>query len=163
MSKHSPYVPFRQLLRHPVHFLAFGFGSGCLPKMPGTWGSLASIPFWYVAHLSISRPALWVLWSVLCVFSIWVCHVTARDLGVHDHSGIVFDEFIGQWLVLLCMPPHLYAIFAAFVLFRVFDAWKPWPISWCDRNVSGGFGIVLDDVLAALLSVGVFKWGVLFF
>lgn len=136
-------------LRHPVHLLAFGFGSGCAPKAPGTFGTLMALPFYLL--LSTLPVAAYVGVLVLAfVAGIWICERTSRALGVHDHGGIVWDEFVGLWLTLCAVPLSWQAVLAGFVLFRVFDIWKPWPIGWLDRKVSGGFGIMLDDVVAGL-------------
>ena len=144
--------------RHPLHWLAFGFGSGLSPYAPGSVGSLLALPFFLLwRHLSVA--AFFIAMAVLFVLATWICARTSRDLGVHDHGGIVIDEFLGQWLTL--SPLILYPVTGSallgllllgFCLFRVFDIFKPWPIRWVDRHVHGGFGIMLDDVLAALLA-----------
>lgn len=132
-----------------MHLLAFGFGSGCAPKAPGTFGTLMALPFYLL--LSTLPVAAYVGVLVLAfVAGIWICERTSRALGVHDHGGIVWDEFVGLWLTLCAVPLSWQAVLAGFVLFRVFDIWKPWPIGWLDRKVSGGFGIMLDDVVAGL-------------
>lgn len=87
------------------------------------------------------------------VFGVWICGRTAEDIGVHDHGGIVWDEFVGLWLALLLVPPGWIWLVAGFVLFRFFDILKPWPIAWCDRHVEGGMGIMIDDVLAGLMAL----------
>lgn len=139
----------RGFLRNPVHLLAFGFGSGCAPKAPGTFGTLMALPFYLL--LSTLPVAAYVVVLVLAfVAGIWICERTSRALGVHDHGGIVWDEFVGLWLTLCAVPLSWQAVLVGFVLFRVFDIWKPWPIGWLDRKVSGGFGIMLDDVVAGL-------------
>lgn len=135
--------------RNPVHFLAFGLGSGASPWAPGTVGTLAAVPLYF---LLASLP-LW-LYSLLVAAAFWVgcwlCERTSEDLGVHDHSGIVWDEFVGYWLTMLALPVSLGWALAGFILFRFFDIIKPWPIRWADRRVAGGFGIMIDDVLAAV-------------
>lgn len=139
-------------LATPTGFLAFGLGSGLSPKAPGTAGSLAALPF---AVPLVALP-LWA--GALVVFlafwiGVYLCGATSKRLGVHDHGGIVWDEFVGMWLVLLFVPFELIWWLAAFVLFRVFDVLKPWPILWLDRRVGGGFGIMIDDVLAAVYAL----------
>ena len=128
-------------------WLAFGFGSGLSPFAPGTAGSLVALPLaWPLTWLP-----LWPALGAVClsfVFGVWLCDRVGRRLGVHDHSGIVFDEFVGLWLVLVVVPLHWGWWLAAFALFRLFDAAKPWPISWFDRRIHGGLGVMLDDLLA---------------
>ena len=151
MTEQQPHAP-ASVWRNPVHFLAFGLGSGAIPKAPGTWGTLAAVPFvllWqqlplagYIAVLVIST-----------LLGIWLCGRTARGLGVHDHGGIVWDEFVGLWLTMLLAPPGWLWLLAGFVLFRLFDIWKPWPISWVDKQVEGGLGIMLDDLIAGLMAL----------
>lgn len=140
-------------LSDPVHLLATGFASGLAPIAPGTAGSLAAIPFWllFVHYL----PWIWCL-SILAVSAlvgIYICHRTAKDMGEHDHGSIVWDEFVGMWITLLVVPVLNWQwVLLAFILFRFFDMLKPWPISWFDRNVHGGFGIMIDDVIAGAIS-----------
>ncbi len=137
--------------RNPVHFLAFGFGSGAMPFAPGTFGTLAALPI-YLLMLPLSLWAyLAVVW-VMTLLGVWLCHVTSRDLGVHDHGGIVWDEIVGYLITMIAAPPGWQWIVAGFVLFRFFDIIKPWPIGWADRRVHGGLGIMLDDVLAGVLA-----------
>ena len=151
-----PSPSFQQLIRNPVHFLAFGFGSGLSPKAPGTAGTLVAVLLW---PLLAGLPLMFYL-AIVVVVSIggfYLCGKTASDLGVHDHPGIVWDEIAGYWLAMTAIPCTWYWILAGFLLFRLFDIWKPWPIGWLDRKVSGGVGIMVDDLLA-----GVFTWLLLF-
>ncbi len=129
-------------------FLAFGFGSGLAPFAPGTAGSLVAVPL-ALPLVFLPLPAALALVVGAFAFGIWLCGRVGRRLGVHDHSGIVFDEFVGLWLVLIFVPLHWAWWLAAFVLFRIFDAAKPWPIGWFDRRIHGGLGVMLDDLLAA--------------
>ncbi|SFX19842.1 phosphatidylglycerophosphatase A family protein [Marinospirillum alkaliphilum] len=135
--------------RNPVHFLAFGLGSGASPWAPGTMGTVAAVPLYF---LLVQLPLSLYLLVLLITFVVgcWLCEKTSADLGVHDHSGIVWDEFVGYWLTMLALPVSLGWALAGFVLFRFFDIIKPWPIRWVDQRVGGGFGIMLDDVLAAV-------------
>ena len=136
-----------QLRRNPVHFLAFGCGAGLGPRAPGTWGTLAAVPL----YLLLQDLALfWYLLAVAALFAlgIWLCGATARDLGVHDHPGIVWDEVVGYLVTMTAAPAGWGWILLGFAAFRLFDVWKPWPIRACDRRVGGGLGIMLDDVLA---------------
>ena len=138
------------LLRQPVHLLALGFGSGLAPRAPGTAGSLlALLPAWALLAWLLS----WRIGVVAAAVAlgIWVCGASARRLGVHDHGGIVFDEIAGILATALAVPPAGPVwLVLAFVLFRLFDIWKPWPIRQLDHSVGGGFGIMLDDLMAAV-------------
>jgi len=136
------------VLRDPVHWLAFGFGLGLMPFAPGTWGSLLAIPLWWFLP-TIGTLSLVIGMGIFALAATWVCGISARRLGVHDHGGIVLDEVFGMLLVLLVTPREPAWILASFLLFRLFDIWKPWPIRDLDHSVRGGTGIMLDDVLAA--------------
>ena len=135
--------------RHPLHFIAFGCGSGTSPIIPGTMGSLAAIPIYL---LLIQCSLLWYTLIVIAAFALGclLCERVSRDLRIHDHSGIVFDEWVGMWITLWMVPATWDWIAAAFILFRIFDVIKPWPIRWVDQQVTNGVGIMLDDVLAAV-------------
>lgn len=137
---------------NPVHLLALGLGSGASPWAPGTIGTLAALPFaWLLGQLPL-LPYLAI--TALCfVLGIHLCDRTARDLGVHDHPSIVWDEFVGLFVTLIAVPPSWLNLLLGFVLFRIFDIFKPWPIGWLDRQVSGGLGIMLDDLVA-----GIYAW-----
>jgi len=137
-----------RVLRDPVHWLAFGLGAGLLPAAPGTWGSLLAIPLWWYMP-ALGLPELIVGLAAFVLAATWICGASARRLGIHDHGGIVLDEVFGMFLVLLVTPRIPAWILAAFLLFRLFDIWKPWPIRDLDHSVHGGVGIMLDDVLAA--------------
>jgi len=139
------------VFRNWRHCLAFGFGSGLAKFAPGTFGTLVAVPL-YLA-ISALPPWLYAL-TVVAAFAlgVWICDTVSRDLGVHDHGGIVFDEFVGFWITMFLVPPSALAVLAGFVLFRLFDIWKPGPIRWCDRNVQGGFGIMVDDVAAGVVA-----------
>lgn len=147
-------------MRNPVHLLAFGFGSGLAPRAPGTVGTLAAVPLWYAL---IQLPFWGYALATLCVIAVgpWLCGRASRDLGVHDHGGIVWDEFAGFLLTMLFVPPSLLALVLGFMLFRLFDILKPWPIGWLDRRVQGGTGIMLDDLLAGVYA-GALLTGLLF-
>jgi phosphatidylglycerophosphatase A len=137
--------------RNPVHFLAFGLGSGAAPRAPGTFGTLAATGLYLL--LPDMTPFAYLLFlAVGFVLGVWLCGKTAQDIGVHDHGGIVWDEFIGFWLTMFLAPPGLLWLLCGFVLFRLFDIVKPWPIRWFDRHVHGGFGIMIDDVLAGVMA-----------
>lgn len=141
-------------LRNPVHLLAFGLGSGCAPKAPGTFGTLAAIPFWWLLLQDVPLiPYICVLIAGFA-FGVYLCEQTSKDLGVHDHGGIVWDEWIGLWITYLALPAGIEWLVIGFALFRFFDIIKPWPIKWLDEKVQGGFGIMIDDVLAGLFALG---------
>src|SRR5688572_13281653 len=122
----------KPVLRNPVHLLAFGFGSGLAPKAPGTVGTLAAIPL-YLLLSQLPIPAYALALIAAFGLGIWLCEKTAHDLGVHDHGGIVWDEFVGFWITLFVAPPQWWWIVVGFLLFRFFDVVKPFPISWFDR------------------------------
>lgn len=145
----------RLSMLNPWHLLATGFGSGLSPIVPGTMGSLAAIPFWYLmTFLPLQLYYLVVLLGI-CI-GVYLCHRTAKDMGVHDHGSIVWDEFIGMWITLMAIPAENWQwVLIGFLIFRLFDMWKPWPIRWFDRNVHGGMGIMVDDIVAGIISAGV--------
>jgi len=140
------------LLANPIHGLAFGFGSGLSPKAPGTMGTLAAIPLYL---LMSSLPLGWYVAVLIATFGIgvYLCDKTSKDLGVHDHPGIVWDEFVGYWITMLAAPAGWLWIVVGFLWFRLFDVLKPWPINWLDAKVEGGFGIMIDDVLAGFMAL----------
>ncbi len=145
-AHHSP-TPFS----NPVQFLAFGFGSGLSPWAPGTVGTLAAVPlFWLLSGWGLAGYSAAVL--VAAVAGIWLCGTASRELGVHDHRGIVWDEFVGYWITMWAVPADWLWVLIGFGVFRVFDVAKPWPIGWVDRRVEGGLGIMADDILAGLMS-----------
>ena len=141
-----------QVFKNWRHLLAFGFGSGLACKAPGTFGTLAAMPrccvLWWFLPLWMFVVAL----VVMAVAGVLICDSVARDLGVHDHGGIVWDEWVGYGIALIALPVQWYWPLLAFGFFRLFDIWKPWPISVCDKKIHGGFGIMLDDMVAGLLS-----------
>jgi phosphatidylglycerophosphatase A len=145
-----------QLLRHPLDFLALGFGSGLVPRAPGTAGTVAAIPLYLVLQ-SLTWQVYLPLVAVLFLVGIPICAHAARRLGVHDHPGIVWDEIVGYLVTMAFAPPGWMWIFAGFVLFRFFDVLKPWPIRWFDRRVGGGFGIMMDDLLAGIAAAAVLQ------
>ncbi len=143
--------PIRSVWQNPVHFLAFGFGSGTLPWMPGTFGAVAAIPLYlFIANLPLIYYG--VITLILIIIGIGLCEITERALGVHDYAGIVWDEIVGYLVTMFAVPLEWTWIIAGFVLFRIFDIWKPWPISWLNRHVKGGLGIIVDDVLAGVFA-----------
>ncbi len=145
----------------PAYFIAFGFGSGLMPVAPGTWGTLAAMP----VYLLIAHTA-WPIYLTLTVLAfflgVFICDKVSSELGVHDFSGIVWDEVVGYLLTMCSAPVGLGWMLLGFCLFRLFDIWKPEPIRMVDQRVKGGLGIMLDDVLAAVpafLIMQLFIWG----
>lgn len=151
-----PVKPSATCWNNPVHFFAFGCGSGLAPKAPGTFGTLAAVPF----YLLLQGLDLWVYLGVVVVASVigfWLCGKTAEDLGVHDHPAIVWDEFCGFWLTMVAAPTGWLWILLGFLLFRLFDIVKPWPIGWLDKKVHGGVGIMVDDLVAGLFALAIMQ------
>ncbi|MCY4178501.1 MAG: phosphatidylglycerophosphatase A [Endozoicomonadaceae bacterium] len=142
----------RLKLTNPVHFAACGFGSGLIPVAPGTWGTVVGMLLWW--GLSILP---WLVYCIVLLVTIftgaWLCGKTAKDLQVHDHPAIVWDEFCGYWLTMLFVPRSFFWALYGFILFRIFDIWKPFPIRYIDKHMAGGWGIMTDDLIAGLFSV----------
>lgn len=143
----------RVSMKNPVHFLALGFGSGLIPFMPGTFGSLAALP---LLLLSANAP----VWSfigftvIASLVGIYLCGKTADDMQVHDHGSIVWDEIAGMFVTFLFVPITAPTLLIGFVLFRIFDILKPWPIGVIDKRLHGGTGIMLDDLIAGAMACG---------
>ena len=151
--KHLSPEQRRALLATPAGWLACGFGSGLAPVAQGTFGSVAALlPWWFVLrHLSLPWNALIIV--IGFAIGVWACDVAGRAVGVDDHRSLVWDEFIGQWIALLpALLAPWWAMVIGFVLFRLFDVWKPWPIRWLDRHLKGGMGVMVDDVAAGALA-----------
>lgn len=143
---------FAFLLQHPAHFLGLGFGTGLVKKAPGTIGTLVGLPlFWLIAHWSFSQQL--ILIALLFIIGIYICDKTGRSLGVPDHGGIVWDEIVAMMLVLTFTPVSVFWWVVALILFRIFDIWKPFPIRQCDAKLKHGFGVMFDDVLAAIYAI----------
>lgn len=138
-------------MKNPVHFCALGFGSGLIPLMPGTFGSLAAIPL--ILLFAPAGNVIFITATILsCIAGVYFCGKTATDMGVHDHGSIVWDEVAGMLLTFLFVPLSISTLIAGFVLFRIFDILKPWPIGPVDKTVHGGLGIMLDDILAGIMA-----------
>ena len=129
------------------------FGAGLLPVMPGTWGSLAALPCAWAIRSVWGFAGLAIACAIAIAVGCWAARAIAKASGVQDPGAIVIDEVAAQWLVLLAAPPAPASYAAAFLLFRIFDIWKPWPVGLADRRVHGGLGIMLDDLLAAVYAV----------
>lgn len=143
----------RSLMKHPLGWIAAGFGSGFSPIAPGTVGSLAAlIPWW----LWMRDLPLWIYATVLIVafaIGVWASHWTIRRTKIEDPSLVVWDEYVGMWIALCMAPAGWQWMLLAFVLFRLFDILKPWPVSWADDKLDGGFGAMLDDALAGVYAL----------
>ena len=138
--------------KNPLHFIAFGFGSGAAPIMPGTFGTLMAIPF-YLLLRELPIGIYLLLTLVVAIFAIWLSDKFSKEIKVHDHPGMNIDEFVGYFVTMIAAPHTWIAVWLGFVLFRIFDIWKPFPISWLDNNVHGGFGMIIDDVAAGLVAL----------
>ena len=140
----------KQVFTNPVHFLAYGFGAGLSPKAPGTMGTLVTIPIYVLLMMYASGAVYLAVLAVALVAGIFICGYTAKQIGVDDPKSVVWDEVVGYLITMLGLPLGWVWVIGGFLLFRLFDIWKPWPIRWADRNIKGGFGIMFDDVLAAI-------------
>ena len=146
------------MLRHPAHLIALGFGSGLMPKAPGTMGTLLGFPvFWLMQYASPNTASLVALLVASFILGVWASAVAGRNLGVPDHGAIVWDEVAAFGLVLLFTPASWLWYGLAFAAFRFFDILKPWPIRQCDVRFKNGFGVMFDDLLAALYTIAVIK------
>lgn len=150
-ERNKDFKKYVQLI-NPIHLLAVGLGSGMSPIMPGTMGSAMAIPLWLLFN-GLQPYLYWVLIVVAFIFGCFLCQKTSDDTHTHDSGHIVWDEFVGMWITLFFIPQiSVLWIAIAFFAFRVFDMAKPWPIRWFDKRVPGGFGIMVDDVIAAIFS-----------
>jgi phosphatidylglycerophosphatase A len=146
----------RFLFRHPAHLLALGFGSGLAPKAPGTFGTLVGLPL-FAALMLLPEASHLVVIALLFLAGIPICQKAGDALGMSDHGSIVWDEIVAMLLVLEYTPLTWPWWAAAFVLFRLFDIWKPFPVRQCDARLKGGFGVMFDDLLAALYAIATLK------
>lgn len=147
--------------QNPIYFIAFGFGSGLMSFAPGTWGTLVAIPLYL-----LMVGSHWGIYLAITLFAfiigVWVSDQVTVDLGVQDYKGIVWDEVVGYLLTMFLAPQGFIWIVIGFILFRLFDIWKPQPIRYVDQKIDGGLGIMLDDVLAAVpawLIIQLLAWG----
>jgi phosphatidylglycerophosphatase A len=146
----------RFLVAHPAHFLALGFGAGLAPKAPGTFGTLLAWALYFPLALVLPPLAIAFLAIPLFFVGIWACGVTGRALGVEDHGAIVWDEVVAFLPLAALASSSLLLQALAFGLFRLFDIWKPFPIRRFEREVKGGLGVMLDDLIAACYAYLVF-------
>ena len=154
LDKHTSTPITLAQCRDPVILFAAGFGSGCSPKAPGTMGTIVALPLVWLAQ----PMGIWVYLAITLVVTlagICLAGQAAERLGVHDHPGIVIDEIAGMLITMIAVPSGWPWLLAGFVLFRLFDILKPWPISVLDRRVSGGFGIMVDDIIAGVMALAV--------
>jgi phosphatidylglycerophosphatase A len=147
---------WRFVLRHPAHFIAFGFGAGLAPVAPGTWGTLLALPLFWVIEPELEATEFLLLLAALFGIGIWACETTGRAIGVRDHGGMVWDEIVAFLLVLFFVPSHPAWQALAFLVFRLFDILKPPPIRYYERTFKNGFGVMLDDLVAAFYTLIVF-------
>lgn len=152
MDKNDRSYLSKVSIKNPIHFISLGFGSGLMPKAPGTYGSLAALP---ICMLLVYQP--WQVQIAVAVFTFFLgwytSSVTEKAMGMHDNSAIVVDEFDGMFISIICFPAVWYYAILAFVLFRIFDILKPFPICMLDKRIGGGLGVMLDDVLAGLFAL----------
>jgi phosphatidylglycerophosphatase A len=140
-------------LKKPSHLFATWFGVGLIRPAPGTWGSLAALLLWYFAEFLHS--SIYIILPIFILFSWLICSQSSQDSDAKDHSSIVIDEVAGMLVALSFVAHELIIYLWAFLLFRLFDIWKPWPVSWVDKNVEGGLGILLDELIAGLFAGGI--------
>lgn len=136
-----------------IPLLVTWFGAGRAPKTPGTFGSLAALPFAYAVQLLGGNAALMAFSLAVFAAGVWACGRYVRETNRSDPSEAVIDEVAGMSLLLAALEPSWQGYAVAFVLFRLFDILKPWPVSWADQKVKGGLGIMLDDMLAAAMGI----------
>ena len=148
-------IDARFLTQHPAHFFALGFGAGLVPVAPGTAGTLVAYPIFFLLFGALGLWALLAVVATLFALGVWACAVTGRHLGVVDHGAIVWDEVVAMLLVLVFTPFGWAWYGIAFALFRVMDIWKPFPIRLADRKIKNGFGVMFDDLLAAIYSIAI--------
>lgn len=150
-SKSSPPLP-EKIWQDPLYFVAFGLGSGTVPYAPGTFGTLLAIPFYLLIR---PLPLIAYILFVICffIFSSWVCERVSKEIHEHDHPGMCIDEFAGFFVTMINAPHGCGWIFLGFILFRLFDIWKPWPIHVIDKKMHGGIGMVLDDIVAGIFAM----------
>ena len=137
------------LLSHPAHFLALGVGTGLAPVAPGTVGTLLGFPVYWMLTLWFGPSEILIATVLMFILGIWACQRTGNDMGIADHSSMVWDEVVAFVMILVFTPPGLFWQAFAFFAFRFFDILKPPPIREADRRWKGGFGVMFDDILAA--------------
>lgn len=144
-------IDIQRILKHPIHLVAFGFGAGLSPKAPGTFGTVVGVILYLILRY-LPLPYYLLVTVILTLSAFWICDWSAKDIGVHDYPGIVLDEIVAFLWVMIAVPLSWWTLLLGFLLFRLFDVWKPWPIRLLDQRIGGGVGIVVDDLLAAVYS-----------
>lgn len=157
MTTLNDKLTFRELLKRPACFLGLGFGSGLAPKAPGTFGTLAAVPLYFLIS-DFALPVYLAIVLVAFVAGIWICQKSAQWLGRPDPSAVVWDEIVGYLITMIAAPTGWQWVVLGFVLFRFFDILKPWPINLADKAIHGGLGIMVDDVLAGLFAFVCIQW-----
>ena len=153
----------RFMLSHPAHVISLGFGSGLAPFAPGTFGTLVGLFAARWLQPMVGDTVFFLGLAVAFALSVWAAGVTGRALGESDHGSIVSDEVIAMALITAMLPGAAWKQLWAFLLFRLLDIWKPGPIGWADRNVKGAFGVMLDDLIAAALTLLIFALWIRYF
>ncbi|MFN5745168.1 MAG: phosphatidylglycerophosphatase A [Methylococcaceae bacterium] len=156
-NKSRKRITAGEVFSNPFCFLGFGFGSGLVPFAPGTFGTLVAIPIYY-AMAGLSLPVYGSLVTLLFLLGILICQRCEDSLSISDHSGIVWDEIVGYLITMAAVPYSWQAASLGFLLFRLFDIIKPWPISQLDRTLHGGLGVMLDDALAGVFAASALHW-----
>jgi phosphatidylglycerophosphatase A len=160
MHHQKPLIPRGINLKNPFHLIAVGFGAGLSPIAPGTMGTLVAIPI-YLWLSTFSVPVYTIVLLIAVIISFGICEVADRAISVHDHPSIVLDEILGFLMTMWAVRPSLINILLGFLLFRLFDIWKPFPISWVNDHITGGIGVMVDDLLAgavALIVLQIILW-----
>lgn len=144
-----------KLLKYAQAWLALGFGTGLSPKAPGSIGSLAAAALWWLLFADLSLPIQVGVIASGFLLGVWVSDWMIARTHITDPGFIVWDEFIGMWIALLLLPKTLLWYAIAFALFRLFDIVKRGPVGWADKRFKGGFGVMIDDVIAGLLAMAI--------
>ncbi len=142
----------RKVWTDPRYFIGYGLGTGLMPKMPGTWGTLMAIPL-YLVLAKFDLLTYLIIVALIGFYAVKLSDTLSKEVGVHDDPGMNIDEFVGYFVTMIGAPIAWWAPILGFAYFRLFDIWKPWPIRWVDHKVQGGFGMILDDVIAGLFSL----------
>ena len=156
-------LTLRFMFSHPAHVISLGFGSGLAPFAPGTFGTLVGLFAARWLQPMVGDTVFFLGLAVAFALSVWAAGVTGRALGESDHGSIVSDEVIAMALITAMLPGAAWKQLWAFLLFRLLDIWKPGPIGWADRNVKGAFGVMLDDLIAAALTLLIFAFWIRYF
>ena len=157
-----PALSASALLRHPLGWIATGLGSGFSPRAPGTVGSAVALLLWWLWLRGLQTTYNLAAVVVAFAIGVWASRWVVRRSGVNDPQVVVWDEFVGVWIALFAAPAGWIWMLAGFVLFRLFDIWKPWPVSWADEKIGGGLGVMLDDVFAGFYALIVMQSAALF-